>query len=209
MKNMKKVLFYGSLALFLGIIGYFFAASWGKNSLVINEISGSPVRVGEDNEEMDCDYVELYNPAGFSLSLQDMYLSDDKKNLQKMDLGEYTIPGKGYLLIELRDGESPFCIKASGEHIYLSCGRRVVDDVDCGETDMEKVYARAGDGAEEWEYQRPTTGKINAGAFLSASVPSPEFSAPNGFYEEPFLLEISGKEGDKICLLYTSPSPRD
>lgn len=207
MKNMKKVLFYGSLALFLGIIGYFFAASWGKNSLVINEISGSPVRVGEDNEEMDCDYVELYNPVGFSLSLQDMYLSDDKKNLQKMDLGEYTIPGKGYLLIELRDGESPFCIKASGEHIYLSCGRRVVDDVDCGETDMEKVYARAGDGAEEWEYQRPTTGKSNAGAFLSASVPSPEFSAPNGFYEEPFLLEISGKEGDKIYYTTDGSSP--
>ncbi len=89
---MKKVLFYGSLALFLGIIGYFFAASWGKNSLVINEISGSPVRVGEDNEEMDCDYVELYNPVGFSLSLQDMYLSDDKKICKKWTWGNIPFP---------------------------------------------------------------------------------------------------------------------
>lgn len=195
---MRKIIFCISLFLCIAVIVFFGLISHAQQGVVINEVSGSPVKDAKGDIEMDSDYIELYNPSGFSVSLEGMYLSDDEKNLKKLDLGEYAIPGKGYLLLEMREGETPFKIKASGEHIYLSRGLRVIDEADCGSTDESTVYARSTDGGEDWEYQSPTPGKSNTGETLFKMTEPPEFSAASGYYEEEFSLELYGEEGDSI-----------
>lgn len=195
---MKKIFIYGSLALCLICIGVFCVTDNAKQSVMINEVSGSSVRDAEHGVTMDSDYVELYNPTVFSVSLEDMYLSDDIETLQKYHLKDYRIPAGGYLVIELKDGEAPFKVKASGEHLYLSCSSTVIDEVDCGETDSAVVYARERDGGESWGYQYPTPGKANAGKSSEVRLVSPKFSAVSGYYKESFSLELYAEKGCKI-----------
>lgn len=195
---MKKIFIYGSLALCLICIGVFCVTDYAKQSVMINEVSGSPVRDAEHGVTMDSDYVELYNPTVFSVSLEDMYLSDDIETLQKYHLKDYRIPAGGYLVIELKDGEAPFKVKASGERLYLSCSSTVIDEVDCGETDSAVVYARERDGGESWGYQYPTPGKANAGKSSEVRLVSPKFSAVSGYYKESFSLELYAEKGCKI-----------
>lgn len=204
---MKKIFIYCSLAFCFISIGMFCVTDFVKQSVVINEVSGSPVRDAEHGVTMDSDYVELYNPTKFSVSLEGMYLSDDIEALQKYHLKDYRIPAGGYLVIELEEGEAPFKVKASGEHLYLSCDSKVVDEVECGETDYSVVYARKTDGGEGWGYQYPTPGKANTREAPGVKTASPKFSAASGYYSEEFPLELYAENGCKIYYTIDGSKP--
>lgn len=205
---MRKRIFYGFSVICAIALILFCLRESARQGIVINEVSGTPVISGGREGGMENDYVELYNPSVFPVHLDGMYLSDNQEIPEKLSLGGNVIEAKGFLVIELVDGESPFQIKSTGESICLSVGTHVTDRVDCGEMDGTFVYAREKDGEKMWKFQEPTPGKSNGGTKRVRLSP-PEFSAESGYYEEAFSLEISGEKGCNIYYTTDGSRPDD
>lgn len=91
-------------------------------SLTINEVMADNTNLcmGHAN-----DWVEIYNAGDKPVALDAYYLTDDTTKLNSMPLKGYTVPAKGYVVINLPE-EAPLHLSAKGETVYLTNGSKVL-----------------------------------------------------------------------------------
>jgi len=188
-----------------------------KKSIVLNEICSSNFTLIKDDNGRYADYIELYNAAADEVSLEGYFLSDDRNRLWKYPLDPVTVPAGGYYIIwldgmdDLSTGRSGFGISAHGEEIFLSRqeGEEIVDSVEVPALACNTSYGREKDGADVWKQMTATAGETNDGADIlpSVTLQAPVFSAESGFYEDPFWLTITAKEGGKVYYTLDGSEP--
>lgn len=190
--------------------------------LVVNEAFPDGQRVLTAPDGYYHSFVELYNPTAEAVPLEGWYLSNQKTNLRRYAFpkGLSVEPG-GRVLVwftcslgddpaKAMDG-SGVCYTAStlrrGDTLCLSQNGLVVDaftvpaDLNAGCT-----YGRVTDGSAELAALTPSPDAPNDGSAVRHSVEPPVFSAPSGFYDEPFQLSITAPEG--CTVYYTLDSSR-
>ena len=122
-------------------------------------------------------WVELYNPTNKSVSLNNLYVSDDATNLTKYNLGRDRgiIPAKGFhvLWLDHSNDQFPaqidFKLDYAGGTFYISdaAGNLIVSQ-DYPEAIARTSYARAGDGGSSWGYTAYLSpGKSNAASIFA------------------------------------------
>ncbi len=111
-----------------------FEADFSK--LIISEIvtNNNGVYVNENNEQ--CDYIELYNGTDKDIDLSGYGLSDDNKKI-KWAFGNVIIPAKSYLVVNCTGNNeeglnAPFCLSSAGNErvILVNKKMKVIDGVD-------------------------------------------------------------------------------
>ncbi len=167
------------------------------------------------------DYVEIYNSSSEAIDISGFGLSDNKSCLTRYTFPEGSvIESSGYLVLWGAEGPLDswaeedsasylyFALKA-GETVYLSnAAGEVIDKVKIPSNIARDVsYSRLPDAAvhiDEWTVAEATPGERNA---VQIQEPEPLsdveviFSAESGFYDEPFLLEMSA--GENCDIYYT------
>lgn len=181
-------------------------------------------KVGEYN-----DYVEIYNPSSETIDISGFCLSDKKSSLTRYTFPEGSVIESGGYLV-LWGAEGPFdswaeddsasylhfALKA-GETVYLSnTAGEVIDKVKIPSDIARNVsYSRMPDAAvyiDEWTVAEATPGDRNA---VQIQEPEPLsdveviFSAASGFYDEPFLLEMSADENCDIYYTLDGTEPTE
>ena len=149
-------------------------------SVCINEFmaSNTDSTFVDEYGETD-DWIELYNYGDESVSLDELFLTDDSKDLQEYALPDISIPSKGYYLVwadnDPSQGENHAAFKLSaldGEEVILSARNGVIIDQvqffigteTYGKILPDESYGRQSDGDTAWGIQStPTPGKPNAG----------------------------------------------
>ena len=93
-------------------------------------ISINEVMADNSNFVMGCmhDWVELYNDNDRDVRLTSYYLRKSERSSKRLTLDDYTIPAKGFLVIELTD-ESPFRLSKEGDGLLLISGKGVADEL--------------------------------------------------------------------------------
>ncbi len=204
--------------------GSFAAMSWAESSLCLNEICSVNLRAIYDEYGYYRDYVELYNPTPFPVSLEGYCLTD---NLDKEPLsvaqgvaGCDALSSQGMPVVEAHDcaviwtdtGEQGFGISAKGsETIYLlrtvRTGRQepsagdvsdlvILDQVTVPAMNEGEVYAWDRQSGS-WELSSPSPLKSNAAAMLEYQLDGDEliyFSQDSAMYDDTVTLELKKDE---------------
>ncbi len=223
----KPVLFFAvclSAAMFL-----IASLSVPKADLKITEVCPHNETVRYDPVGYYSDYIVLTNESDASLNLENFSLSDDPENLRKYAFPSVTIPAKDSITVwaakadvisapyidedslytgfKLNDHESLFLCDASVQ---------VIDSVRIPNLKADQAYVRD-PGSGKWSAIRasePTADDLP----VSDEITPVSFSVPAGFYEGPFLLELSadgneiffsldGSDPKTAGISYTSPLP--
>ncbi|WP_341225142.1 lamin tail domain-containing protein [uncultured Arcticibacterium sp.] len=98
-----------------------------SQDVIINEFMASNESVEVGNNQLNEDWIELYNSESQNVNIGGYYLSDDSNDLEKFQFPEPTIiPAYGYLLLISTEGNSSgsevyidFSISKSGEELLL------------------------------------------------------------------------------------------
>ncbi len=95
-----KILLFSVFSFFVFNLSTVFSQS--QVGVVLNEYSASNIGGNADGFGVSSDWLELYNPNTFSLSMQSYYLSNDRNNLLKWKFPQdYTLPAQGLKIIWL------------------------------------------------------------------------------------------------------------
>ncbi|MEX2487702.1 MAG: CotH kinase family protein [Nitriliruptoraceae bacterium] len=181
--------------------------------VVISEIVSSNGSVASDEDGDWSDYIELHNPTAQAVSLAGHFLSDDD-GAAGWRLPEVTI-GPGEHLLVWASGKdrgdaaaglhTDFAISKDGEPVRL-----VAPD---GETDVDRIAPVAlprdvswgrdpAAGDRQCYFAEATPGETNVErCFDDLDLGAPTLSAPSGFYDDPFGLEIAAD--DDVRVFYT------
>lgn len=98
-----------------------------------------------------CDWVELYNASGETVSLSGWYLSDDPELLRKAALPSVSLkPGEYFVVFVTKDPEGlkggypilPFGLSSTGDKLYLSDANGVVDQMILPALEPNTSYGR-------------------------------------------------------------------
>lgn len=144
-------------------------ATLNVGDLVINEILASN-DTGETDEEGEYeDWIELYNTTNATLSLDNLYLSDDASDplVYQFPAGT-TLDADSYLIVwcdkdpEQGDFHADFKFSSGGETAILSyADGTVLQDITFGEQTTDMAYARSPNGTGDFVIQTPTFGMNN------------------------------------------------
>lgn len=108
-----------------------------ESSLIINEVH---VNGGED-------WIKIYNPSNYDISLDEYSLSDNKKNLFKFTFDKTIIKAKDSVFVNCKNNYklnsyvTNFNLN-SGETLYLTKGKTIVDKLYIPETNKNETYGR-------------------------------------------------------------------
>jgi hypothetical protein len=196
-----------------GIPNKFVGYAWQYNldpsleipKILINEfvaVNGSDLK-DKDGERHD--WIELYNPNTFAVSIAGWSLSDNIDEPDKWTFPNISIAAQSYLCLfasakDLRTVSTRtklhtnFKLNPQGEYLGLfnqELPPTIVDEIN-PQYPMQRVdisYGRNSAGA--WRYfDRPTPGSDNLGGHIIGMVDPPHFSVERGFYESPFKLSL-------------------
>jgi spore coat protein CotH len=136
-----------------------------EGDLVINEIMASNTLTVVDQDGEYDDWIELYNNSSETLSLDNLYLTDDATALTTWQFPTGTTIGAGEYLIVWCDKDSEqeglhadIKFSASGETAVLSYGDEdsIIENVTFGEQKDDKSYARNPNGTGDFVIQSAT-----------------------------------------------------
>lgn len=137
-----------------------------KYDIIINEYTTSNKCNHYSPDGYYYDWVELYNNGDKEVKINNLYLTDDSKVLNKYKLPEFTIDKNDYLLIYL-SGESSTKYNSiyanfklsKKEKLILSDGKNIIDQVEVVELLDNISYGKK---ENKWYYfTSPTPGKVN------------------------------------------------
>ena len=144
-------------------------ATLNVGDLVINEILASN-DTGETDEEGEYeDWIELYNTTDATLSLDNLYLSDDASDplVYQFPAGT-TLDADSYLIVwcdkdpEQGDFHADFKFSSGGETAILSyADGTILQNITFGEQTTDMAYARNPNGTGDFVIQAPTFGANN------------------------------------------------
>lgn len=198
-RKQRQVLCTNFLVYMFLIGGCYYLRMCGLTHIQINEVCGNNQTIVIDGNGQIADYIELYNAGKLSYELDDIYLSDDKADLNKFCLSGYEISAEDFLVIPMEQVIG-FAIDKHGESIYLSDGQgNILDEITFGELDTNYSYARINEGSEEWAVKICSPQMANAK--MADWLETPTFSKEGGFYEEAFYLELYAQ--DAVTIYYT------
>ena len=180
-----------------------------SSGLAISEImaSGNDIYPDEDGDYPD--WIEIHNESDQPVNLSGMALTDDPQQPDKWMFPDLTLPGDGYLVVfasgkDRRGSASAppvlhanFSLNQDGEFLGLfnlldeQYEDHLIQSYPANLDGLSYGLQRA-DGPPVY-FDEPTPGKANDGASVAgAGIVSPVmFSAGRGFYDQPFLLELS------------------
>ncbi len=197
-KNVLKG-FGTAFVLAMGFIAVAFSLkTTAESKLLINEVCSKNENVLADDDGKYGDYIELYNPTRFNISLSDFYVIDDlDKNPKSVSNDAKIVARGGYVIVWPEEGKRDFGISSDGDAVYLLRGNGdLVDSVVVPELEEGTVYAR--DASDlSWAVYVPSPMEASAQKILT--VDAPVFSAESGFYDDDFTLTLSADEG---CTIY-------
>lgn len=136
-------------------------------SIQINEYMTHNTRTYYDSHGNYYDFVELYNYGDKKIELNNLYISDDEKDLKKYKLPSVEMDKDSYLIIyfskekvDYDDGiYVPFGLSDNDKYIIISNGDKIIDKVEIVILDDNVSYGRVG---EEFKYfTTPTPGRVN------------------------------------------------
>ena len=168
--------------------------------LVINEILASNETGETDEEGKNEDWVELYNTSNATISLDNLYLSDDEddKLIYQFPTGT-TLDADSYLIVwcdkDSEDGDfhAEFKLSSGGEAVYLSYpDDTILEEIIFGEQTEDIAYARSPNGTGDFTLQTPTFGANNDN---SLSVDTVELDLDIHFYPNPIQSVLNIESG--------------
>jgi hypothetical protein len=142
-------------------------------SVVLNEVAAHTHYHDPMSGYNSNDWIELYNPTGQSVTLQDWYLSDDASDLRKWAIPAGTSLNAGAFQVfdEFHNFHNPltsgFGLDEAGEKLFLShlpagAPGQVVDALNFQGQESGVTFSRTPDGTPYWSPTAPTTGTVNA-----------------------------------------------
>lgn len=176
------------------------------DTVCINEVRSTTASKDRDGY-FGSDYIELYNGANETISLEGWYISDDETNLLKCKMPDIEISADGFVVLYADGGTGKetnslnFRISSAGEKIFLSnSAGELIDSVVLPEMKYGESYSREEDGMKEWVIKEESYLKSNvlAEEILDCKLEMPIFSHESGFYEDGFELELSCNWGEVI-----------
>ncbi len=177
-------------------------------SLHINEIMSSNGTTIADGNGDFSDWIEIYNSGDEAIDLNGFYISDKADNPKKWRFPARILEPNNYLLVfassKDRKGSelhTNFNISKDGETIVLSdSDGNLIDLVPAIEIPRDISYGRYPDGSDNLEFfNRPSPGSSNVPSLIDDL----EFSAPSGFYSQPFDLNIISNDAD-VTIYFTT-----
>ena len=154
----------------------------------------------DENGDYD-DWIELFNTTEYSISLGDLYLSDDLLNLTKWQIPAQTIAANDYLIIWADSDESQnslhanFKLSSAGETLFLAdANGQILDSVSFTQQLEDVSYGRYPNGIGAFSLLSPT---FNANNNTADSIPISSkllidaFPVPS---DNSFYLSISSQQ---------------
>ncbi len=126
-------------------------------NIIINEYMSDNKRAYYDSYGNYYDWVELYNSSSKDITLKNVFITDDEKNLNKYKIKDTIIPARGYLIIYLAGEKvnysngvyADFSLSNNDKKIIISNGKKIIDEVKIVDL-MENIsYGKVG---QEWKY---------------------------------------------------------
>ena len=111
------------LLTFLVLAAVWFYDHYKEQHVIINEVCSNNFVAGQDENGEYSDCVELYNPGTEAFSLDDCFLTDDVKELNKYSLEGLSVPAGGFVLVWLQK-EDGLRISKDGETLFLVDGAK-------------------------------------------------------------------------------------
>ncbi len=180
-------------------ICFFFFTSATYAQLVVNEIAPAATRLQDAGGTFE-DWIEIYNQGAAAVSLEGMFISDDRDEADKWQIpAGVEVPANGYLVLfaDKDPEEGPrhvdFNLKKSGESVVLSAANGdLIDAVDFPRVAFRASYARMDDGT-----------------FALSGIPTPGSQNPANFaYQAPPVASmLSGGYSSAITVELTSATP--
>ena len=188
-----------------GIV-YLCMCSAASQQILINEVCSNNFSVISDENENYSDYVEIYNPTFFPVSLSGFSLSDNSEETDMCTLDSVILGPRGYYLVWADGsanqivGHANFKIDNAGETIFLNNKGENISSVKVPMLSYNTSYARDIDGGKNWKLSTPTPQKDNSlgESILACTLKEPEFSVQSGFYNEGFYLSLYAGQGEEI-----------
>ncbi len=185
-----------------------FLFSFALNADVyINEIMASNGSSIVDEDGTTSDWIELYNDSSSSVSLGEVYLSNDNDDLKKWQFPDVTIPANGFFVLFASeknrksgsDLHTNFKLSSSGGilHLTASDGSRTFDSLEYPGLGSNISYGRTASGNLAM-FSTATPNTLNSSTSYIKKTETPEYCHKHGFYDTSFLLTISGEEGSTI-----------
>ncbi|WP_040253480.1 CotH kinase family protein [Psychroserpens mesophilus] len=183
-------------------------ATLNVGDLVINEIMASNTTTAVDQDGEYDDWLELYNNSSQTVSLDNLYLSDDPTDLLAWQFPSgITIAPNEYLIVWCDKDEDQVGLhadlkfSAGGESAILSyADGTIIEDITFGEQIEDMGYARVPNGTGDFVIQAPTFGTNNE----SLSVEEYQFGNSLKLYPNPthgiFVIENSKFNIDSVAI---------
>lgn len=185
-------------------------------NVIINEIMAANVDVYLDPSFNYGSWVELYNPTDKSVTLGNLYISDNPNNLKKNRLlSNYgALPAKGYALLNFDHHEVwtqasyrqiNDKLDCDGGVIIISDGTKIIVQQEYPASIARTSYARKTDGGAEWGYTgNPSPGSSNQtnGGFATAQLDAPVVDKDGQLFSGTLQVSVSFPKG--ATLKYTT-----
>lgn len=120
-----------------------------SNPLIINEVLVNNQTINFDENGQYDSWIEIYNPNGKSVNLNNYSLSDERSNRTKYQLPDTSIPSKDYVLIwadnqnNQGDLHTNFGLDANGDNVFLTSNKLgPVDSVSFGAQNPDTSFGR-------------------------------------------------------------------
>ena len=187
------------------------------DALVISEVMVANTKTYSDRTFGYCDWVELKNISGSTLSLSGYCLSDSLKDLGKYALPDSTLaPGDTFIILCGAESGSAginnlasFSLNSSCEQLYLSRGDEIVDFAALRDIPYECSFGRM-DGENGWFYfAKPSPDKANSDGARRVSA-RPVNLTPDGVFDgvDGVTVELSGSGTIRYTLDGSTPTER-
>lgn len=181
------------------LLGLLLGLPLAARAVQLSEVCASNQKAYVTPDGESPDWIELYNPESFTVSLDDIWISDDEEKPLAHNLAGYEIAPGGYLLLCADGKELPFKLSASGCAVLLSRADGTFARVSVPPLNGDETYSLQPDGG--YQVTRATPGKPNVSGHAYQApvyVASPALSHPSGFYDAPFALTMDAYGTDRI-----------
>lgn len=185
--------------------------------VVINEVCAHNLSLALDSDGKDSDYIELYNPSFTAVPIGGWHLTDGVRVEEGRSLPEIMLAPRSYLLL-FADGSGrglvvyedeneeeqsalylDFKLRERGETLTLADSTgKVIDQVEVPALAADVTYARLANGWSVVKNGTPGEGNERLEPYILPTLDAPVFSVTSGFYDEPFALSLTAKEGEAI-----------
>lgn len=168
-----------------------------KSQVVVNEILASNASYGTDELGQFNDWVELYNNASFSVSLNGYFFTDSETNLDKWAFPNVSISGQSYLIIwcdgnpEQGPLHTTFKLSAASEAAFLvNPLLEVVDGTTFPPQQTDISFGRYPNGLGPYTSMIPTFNAANSAGISTAIDPQKPADLSVTLYPNPVSSDV-------------------